>query len=202
MSNMSIIHDLSEEIRRRIFAAMTSVNGISLDFTDLSNNIVFTPPDESTESNTKLSLYLYHIGINNSLRNQAKLPSPQATDGLLTNPLPLELKYLITPLSDELNNQLMMGRMLQYVYDFPYIDSIDQKPIGNSFGGASERVRITPSLLTVEQLAQMWNALNQPYRLALGFSVDVVAIDSAKPASINPRVAELVASAGHKGRRA
>jgi hypothetical protein len=202
MSNMSIIHDLSEEIRRRIFAAMTSVNGISLDFTDLSNNIVFTPPDESTESNTKLSLYLYHIGINNSLRNQAKLPSPQATDGLLTNPLPLELKYLITPLSDELNNQLMMGRMLQYVYDFPHIDSIDQKPIGNSFGGASERVRITPSLLTVEQLAQMWNALNQPYRLALGFSVDVVAIDSAKPASINPRVAELVASAGHKGRRA
>lgn len=201
MSSMAIIHDLTIELRNRIFAAMNSASGLSLDFTDMVNNIVLSPPTDEAESNTRMSLYLYHIGINNSLRNQAKLASPNNTDSLLNNPLPIELKYLVTPLSDEPNNQLMMGRLLQYIYDFPRIDSIDQQALGNSFGGASGYVRITPSLMTVEQLAQLWNAFKQPYRLALAFTVDIVAIDSAKAAEINPRVAELIASAGHKGRQ-
>jgi hypothetical protein len=93
-----------------------------------------------------------------------------------------------------------MGRLLQFVYDNPRIDSLNNQPIGNSFGGGSPTLRILPDLLNVEQLSQLWNAFNQPYRLSLAFQVDIVTVDSANAPEIAPRVTDLLAVAGSKDR--
>ena len=188
MSAHTIINDVSLELRSRIFAAMNSAVGVTLGFTDESTNIVLEPPHDSPDNNTRLSLYLYHIGINNTQRNQNKLAQPGRDDELRSPPLPLELKYLATPVDDEESNQLVMGRLLQFVYDNPRIDSLNNQPIGNSFGGGSPTLRILPDLLNVEQLSQLWNAFNQPYRLSLAFQVDIVTVDSANAPEIAPRV--------------
>ncbi len=200
MSAHTIINDVSLELRSRIFAAMNSAVGVTLGFTDESTNIVLEPPHDSPDNNTRLSLYLYHIGINNTQRNQNKLAQPGRDDELRSPPLPLELKYLATPVDDEESNQLVMGRLLQFVYDNPRIDSLDNQPIGNSFGGGSPTLRILPDLLNVEQLSQLWNAFNQPYRLSLAFQVDIVTVDSANAPEIAPRVTDLLAVAGSKDR--
>jgi len=200
VSAFTIVSDITTEIRQRIFSALNSAPGVTLNFTDETSNIVFTPPQETPEAGAQMSLYLYHIGINNALRNQRMLAQPGRDDELRKPPLPLELRYLATPMQDEENNQLIIGRLLQFIYDQPSISTIDDVPLGNSFGGASHELRITPDLMNVEQLSQLWNAFNQPFRLSVTFQVDVVAIDSAKAPLVAPRVAEVLTVSGQRER--
>jgi hypothetical protein len=171
VSAYTVINDVSLELRRRIFAAMNSAVGVTLGFTDESTNIVLDPPHDTPDNATRMSLYLYHIGINNVQRNQRLLAQPGRDDEQRLAPLPLVLKYLATPVDDEESNQMVMGRLLQFIYDNPKLDSLDNQPLGDSFGGASRFLRVVPDLLNVEQLTQLWNAFNQPYRLSLAFQV-------------------------------
>ncbi len=200
MSGFTVINDIALELRSRIFNAMNSAVGVSLGFTDEVSNIVLDPPKETPDSGTRIYLYLYHVGINNALRNQRMLPEPERDDELRLPPLPLELRFIATPAIDEENNQLILGRLLQFVYDNPRIDSLGGEAVGDSFGGGSRELRLTPDLLNVEQLSQLWNAFNQPFRLSLAFQVDVVAVDSARMPKVAPRVVEAFTVAGPKER--
>lgn len=200
MSAFTIINDITAEIRRRVFESLNTAPGVTLNFTDETTNIVLTPPQETPEAGARLSLYLYHVGINNALRNQRKLPQPGRNDELRLPPLPLELRYLATPMEDEENNQYIIGRLLQFIYDQPHITTINDAPIGDSFGGGSRTLRITPDLMSVEQLSQLWNAFSQPFRLSIAFQVDVVAVDSARAPTIAPRVVDVLPVAGRKER--
>lgn len=200
MSAFTIINDVTLEIRRRVFASLNSAQGVTLNFTNETTNIVFTPPQETPENGARLSLYLYHIGVNGSLRNQRMLPQSGRPDELRLPPLPLELHYLATPMDDEENNQLIIGRLLQFIYDQPTINTLDDEPLGNSFGGGSSTLRITPDLMNVEQLSQLWSAFNQPFRLSIAFQVDVVSVDSARAPLVAPRVVDAFAVAGSKER--
>jgi len=200
VSSFTIINDITVELRHRIFTAMQTALGVDLGFTDESVNIALAPPEDVADTSTRLSLYLYHVGINNSMRNQNMLPQTARDDELRLPPLPLELRYLVTPTDDEEVSQLILGRLLQFIYDNPSLDTIGEVPLGNSFGGASRELRLTPDLLNVEQLSQLWNAFSQPFRLSLAFQVDVVAIDSARSPVIAPRVVDVLSVAGIKER--
>lgn len=200
MSAFTIINDVTSELRHRLFQSLNSAPGVTLNFTDETTNIVLTPPQESPDVGARLSLYLYHVGVNGSLRNQRKLPQPGHTDELRLPPLPLELHYLATPMDDEENNQYIIGRLLQFIYDEPSLAVLNNQPIGDSFGGGSRTLRITPDLMNVEQLSQLWNAFNQPFRLSIAFQVDVVAVDSAKVPMLAPRVVDVLSVAGSRER--
>lgn len=200
MSAFTIINDVTLEIRRRVFESLNSAQGVTLNFSNETTNVVFTPPQEAPENGARLSLYLYHIGVNGSLRNQRMLSQPGRPDEQRLPPLPLELHYLATPMDDEENNHLIIGRLLQFIYDQPIITSLNDEPIGDSFGGGSSRLRITPDLMTIEQLSQLWNAFNQPFRLSIAFQVDVVSVDSARAPLVAPRVVDALTVTGSKER--
>ncbi|MBU2112190.1 MAG: DUF4255 domain-containing protein [Gammaproteobacteria bacterium] len=195
MSAFTIVNDITLELRRRMFSSLTSASGVTLGYTDEVSNIVLSPVQDTPPANAKLSLYLYHIGLNSNLRNQRMLAGATADEQRLP-PLPLELRYLATPLEDEQNNQLVLSRLLQFIYDQPQISSLNAQPLDDSFGGASSKLRITPDLMAVDQLSQLWNAFKQPFRLSMAFMVDVVAIDSAKAPRVAPRVVDVLAVAG------
>jgi hypothetical protein len=199
MSAFTIVNDITLELRSRIFNSITSASGVTLGYTDEVSNIVLNAVQDTPPANAKLSLYLYHIGLNSSLRNQRMLAGAVSDEQRLP-PLPLELRYLATPLEDEDNNQLVLSRLLQFIYDQPLISSINAQPLGDSFGGGSSKLRITPDLMSVEQLAQLWNAFKQPFRLSIAFMVDVIAVDSAKAPRVAPRVVDVLAVAGTKDR--
>ena len=202
MSNFTIINDVTLEIRRRLFNALNNAPGLTLGLTNESSNISLSPPSETFDNNVRMSLYLYHMDINASLRNQRMLPQPGNDDEQRLPPLPLELHYLITPVDDEENNQLIIGRLMQTIYDNPSFSDINNVPLDNSFGGGTGQVRITPNLLNVEQMSQLWNSFNQPYRLAIALRVDVISVDSAKMPRVAPRVNDVFTLAGAKERNA
>lgn len=197
MSAFSIVQDTGLELRRRIFAALEQTPDTDFGLNGNINRIRIAPPGDDLPDGTLAALFLYHIDIDRHLRNQRSLPD--RTDPSLQRkpPLPLQFRFLFTPVDDDDSiNHLVLGRVLQHFYDEPFITTIAGNPIGDSFGGASDALRVRPDMLTVEQLSQLWNALSAPFRLSISFLVDVGAVDSGEPPRLAPRVDDMLAAPG------
>ena len=196
MSNYTVIQDASSELRRRICAALSSTPDADFGITK-PDSITLSPPSDHIQGNPPLSLYLYRVDQDGHLRNQPWLPDGQT--GQRYPPMPLKLCYLITPLkSDEDQNQLMLGRILQFFHDQPVLDSLDGTPLDSSHGGNSAEMRITFESLSMEELSQIWNALRADFRLSVAYSVRIVAIDSAQAVVDAKRVVDAYTVVGLK----
>jgi len=197
MSSFSIVQDASQEMRRRIFAALAATPDTDFGLNGNIDRIRVAPPRDDLPDGTLAALFLYHIEIDRHLRNQRLLPDRDDPSLQRRPPLPLQLRYLLVPLDDDDTvNQLVLGRVLQHFQDNPFIDTIAGVPLGDSFGAVSPALRVKPDMLPVEQLSQLWNALSVPYRLSVGFLVDVAAVDSSEPARRVPRTEELLTATG------
>lgn len=195
MSNYTVIQDASLELRRRIYAALSSAPDADLGLSSPDKDITLSPPSEKMTGTPRLSLFLYHIEPDGHLRNQPPLSAGQT--GLRFPPMAIQLRYLITPLDkDEDQNHLMLGRILQHFHDQPFVTSLNDTPLDNSHGGNSDRFRITFETLSMEQLSQVWNALNTGYRLSVAYAVRIVAIDSDQGVTDAKRVIEAHAAVG------
>ena len=197
MSSYSIVRGLSVELRQQIFSALQAASETIFTLTSPDANISLEAPYEPGETSRLVSLYLYHVDIDHHLRNRQ--PLTDRTDPTLQRraPLPLRLRYLMTPLdADETMNHLILGRIIQHFHDHPSLGTLDGVDIGDSFGGGPRELRVRPDLMTMEQLAQIWNAFNTPYRLSLSLLVETMAIDSALPPARKERVREAVFASG------
>lgn len=194
MSSYTIIQNTSEELRRRIFNSLASAPDADLNLQSPESDITFSPPSEQLPKSLVLSLYLYHVEVNGDLRNQRRLAVGQS--GIRMPPIPLDLRYLITPLDDtETINQLIIGRIIQHFYEEPFLTSLNGTPLDDSFGGSSDQFRIMLEPLSIEFLSQLWSSLNTDFRLAIGYHVRVVAIDTTEVAA-SKRVSESHAAVG------
>lgn len=201
MPGFGIIHDVSIELRRQIFEALESTSDTDFGLGGSVERITLQSPGDTLDANTVASLYLYHLEIDKHLRNQPPLPSRLRDDEFRRPPLPLQLRYLFTPVDDaETVNQLVLGRVLQHFHDVPQFATVSGSLIGDAFGGASPDIRVKPDLLSLEQLSQIWNAFSTPYRVALSLLVEVVAVDSGQPPRRQGRVGELIAGIGEEDR--
>jgi hypothetical protein len=200
LSSYAILHDVSRELRRQIFDALNAAPETVFALADLEN-VSLKPPNEPRASGQVASCYLYHVDVDQHLRNQPPLPDRGAPDRFRRPPLPLKLRYLLTPVDDdESNNHLLLGRVVQHFHDEPGFNVADGREIGDSFGGASPELRVRPDLLSMEQLAQIWNAFSTPYRLSVSLLVEIVAVDSGRPPYRQPRVREAVTAVGRAER--
>ena len=196
MSNYAIIHDTTLELRRQIVAALVSAPDADLEITE--NEITLALPTNDLVGAPRLSLYLYHIDADANLRNQKRLDV--GPSGQRFPPLAVSLHYLVTPLDEqEQVNHLILGRILQFFHDHPFFSELNGTPLDNSFGGNSNQFRILLEPLTMEQLSQIWGALNADYRLAVAYNVRIVAIDSDQGVSPAPRVVEAHTVVGRHG---
>jgi hypothetical protein len=177
MSRFSIIRDTSIELRGALFQALTSAEDTDFGLDNAESDIVLAAPMSELPDESRLSIYLYHIEPDEFLRNQK--PVTVGPSGLLRAPVGLRLRYLITPLGDEEDeNQLMLGRIIQAFHDRPFIDRVAGAPLGTSFGGGSPELRISFETLSLESLSRIWHALNVPYRLSVAYLVRVAMVDS------------------------
>ncbi|TVR60012.1 MAG: DUF4255 domain-containing protein [Gemmatimonadales bacterium] len=187
MSAFSVIQDVSVLLRREIYDALASAPGVTFTLSDPATNVRLEPPGDEGEA-TYATLYLYQVELDRHLRNQRNLPSRQDPSRSRRPPLTLQLRYLFTPADSlETNNQLLLGRVLQHFHDHPLLPVPGEEP-RDSHGGASVDLRVVPETPSLEQLTQLWNALNEPFRLSVVFLVEVVAIDSGLPPQAAPRV--------------
>jgi hypothetical protein len=155
-------------------------------------NIVFGRPlahDDDKDSSPRLNIYLYRVTPNAAFRN-ADLPTRRADGTLVKRPMAaLDLHYLFTfhGKDDQFEPQLMLGTVASTLQAEPILlPSIIQSALG-SFGVLSasdlasqvERVRFTPTALSLEEFSKLWSAFFQvEYRLSMAYQASVVLIEN------------------------
>src|SRR6185503_735750 len=125
-----------------------------------------------------VNLYLYQVTENPYAKNQ---PWITRSDGVQEYPpLALNLHYLLTPYaSDPMSaHQVLTHAMLKF-----YLNStLLAAALPDSLQLSVERLTVNLCQMTLEELTRIWNALQTPYRLSVGYEVRVVLIDSHRTA--------------------
>ncbi|MEO0975233.1 MAG: Pvc16 family protein, partial [Pseudomonadota bacterium] len=125
MSSYEIIHDVSEELRVRLYDALATTPGLDLGLTSPQENISLVAPGEDGGPDVRVRAYLYHVDVSRHLRNQLPFSAPAQPQSQHQPPLPLQLRYLLTPVQDdEPTNHRMLGRLLQYFNDHPTVTTV------------------------------------------------------------------------------
>ena len=121
-----------------------------------------------------VSLWLYRVGRHGDLVNQP--PKRSAPGKILHRSLPIDLYYLVTPISKEpKDEQSLMGRVLQVFNDHPVLRGSDLR---DDLKGSGEELRVIMDALTLQEISQVWWALQESYQLSVAYLVQVVNIDS------------------------
>jgi hypothetical protein len=134
-----------------------------------------SPVDEVVQQNKpKVNLFLYRVSENSFGKN----PERQAIgpDALEYPPLWLNLFFLLTPFADDKLDELrVLGEAMRVLHDNAIVAGSALK---GSLEHTGEELAVTLCAFTLEQLAQIWNALDKPYRLSVCYEVRTVFIDS------------------------
>ncbi len=128
-----------------------------------------------------VSLFMFHIDVNSSLRNELRheTPPPNAPAGAVArnvDALPLDLRFLITVFRDpdasvQTPNELdRLGRIIQALHVQPTLS-------GPSMHG--QMVRVSPEPYPMEELSRVWGLFGQDvYRSSMVYLATPVFIDA------------------------
>ncbi|MCW4030707.1 MAG: DUF4255 domain-containing protein [Candidatus Bathyarchaeota archaeon] len=136
-----------------------------------SKQISAFPPRDIQSKDPHLSVYLYRVTENLSLRNQPQ--TPQSPRTLLY----LNLQYLITPLTQKSeDDQLVLGKVLQLFSGKPVFRGAD---LQGDLGADGGDLRITLDALGLEDLSRLWLMLGSSHKTSLSYTVSPVCIKPA-----------------------
>jgi len=142
-----------------------------------------------------VNVYLYQVTPNAAFRN-VDLPTRRADGTLVKQPVAaLDLHYLFTfhGSDDQLEPQLMLGAVAVTLQTQPVItpqniQSATSAATGFSFLSTSdlanqvERIRFTPTALTLEEFSKLWSAFFQvEYSLSAAYQASVVLMTDETP---------------------
>ena len=182
MSDFSIIHDASLQLRRSIFDALQATEGTGFGLDGDIERLTLSSPAAAAERRPVASLYLYRFGINPSRRLQADPPVRGDSRHCRTPAVSLRLHLLFAPLlADESANLLLLGRVLQHVHDEPVITLFDGQPLNGGRLAADLMLRCTPEEPELPAITGLWTALGAPLRLAAFFRLETIAVANGVP---------------------
>ena len=143
-------------------------------------NIVLSNPAQPVGANVtrQLSLWLYQVLANEYLRNDAPVRKRDQNDDTAQfyPPLAINLLYLLTPSTgSDLGDQQVLGRALQVFHDQSIL-TLQSAQLPSH----SEELHVSLAPRTIEELAKVWEAMQQPYRLSVCYEVRVARIDSLR----------------------
>jgi len=166
------------------------------------------PPDRilsATGSNEvpQINLFLYHVNTNPAWRNN-ELPWYDSSGQRVRNaPLPLNLHYFLTTYGPgEFDSEILLGWAMQVLHETPILTrtlmQAKLNDLANPGGGNPvsseikaiatttlpeqiELVRITPEVLTMDDLSKLWTAFQARYRTTAAYQASVVLIQSKQP---------------------
>ncbi len=189
MSGYDVISQVSTALRERLFPPLTDD---LRQFFQTAEAIHVGPPDRLTE-NHNLNIFLYQVTEDPHLKNRPRrstsdtppLPADGPSLGMERQALPpmaLRLHYLITPSVQTSDSgpdstsaiDLILGRVLATMYDAPTLDVLDPET------SAGHEVRAIFDPLSVAEQAEVWEAIQQPYRVSLPYQVRVPLLDSKR----------------------
>lgn len=164
------------------------------------------PPDtvvvSGDEASPRLNLFMYQATHNAALRNAA-LPSVTGRGARSSSPpLALDLHYLVTAYgTGDLQGEVLLGYAMQLLHETPVLTraalrtALDPAPVDGSLlpsiyealraadlAEQAEMIKITPTLLSTEEMSRLWSALQARYRPTAAYVVSVVLIDALRGA--------------------
>lgn len=156
-------------------------------------NVGFSRPDGSTGNGSPtVNVYLYQVTPNAAYRN-SDLPTHRSDGTLVQKPqAALDLHYLFTfhGSDDKLEPQRMLGAVASTLQAQPLLSTQNiQAAIasaqfstilaGSDLASQVERVRFTPTALSLEEFSRLWSAFFQvEYSLSVAYQASVVLIES------------------------
>lgn len=154
----------------------------------------------STEP-SQLNLFLYHVSPNAAWRN-VDFPARDSLGGRLTNPpLALDLHYLLTAYGGEdFHSEILLGYAMQLMHDTPVLtrqairaaltptSPVTPSLLPPAYAGLAaadladqiELIKITPHVMTTEEMSKLWAAFQSHYRPTAAYNVSVVLIENAR----------------------
>jgi hypothetical protein len=148
-----------------------------------TERISLAPPAvENGVERAPLSLWLYLVNENEHVKNRP--PSTRADGTITPPPLALALYYLVTPgapnagTSDaaaaQERKQRILGKVLQVFHTEPIIALVDRA------AGRVDELYVTLARLSLDELSQVWQALDEPFRISIALRVTTGRVDSLR----------------------
>jgi hypothetical protein len=143
-------------------------------FFDVSLN---SPAEETAVANgmrPKVNLFLYRVTENAFGKNQEE--EALAPDTLGYPPLWLNTCFLLTPFAENKLDELrVLGEAMRVLHDNAIVSGA---ALQGSLENTSEELHIHLNPFSLEQVAQIWSAMDKSYRLSVCYEVRTVFIDS------------------------
>ena len=182
MSDYRVVGAVDETFRMLLWSQMQFDSEISSILTT-EQRITFEPPfkiiRDTDPVQDSLSIFLYRIVEDGELRNRP----PRGNNGSLRYPpLPLDLFYLITPLTNTTeNDHKVLSKALQILYDNAIVRG---SALQGVLQDTAEELRVILNPMSMEDMSKLWSAFMRPLRLAVSYEVKVVYIDSERETSV------------------
>jgi len=126
-----------------------------------------------------VSLFLYRIEVNASLRN---LPAKVGLDGITRRPpLPLDLYYLLTVWAkDTIKQQRILGWAMRTLEDAPVLSAARLNHFGTETDvfQPDEKVEVIFHSLTLQDMSNLWSTFKISVPASVAYIARVVGIDS------------------------
>jgi len=176
----TVISEVSKLLRQTLWDGFDGdvdlTSGSNAPVPNIDAIVLRNPADAATDAGHRLSIWLYQVQQNEYLRNQPQERVPGDDTRQRFPPLSINLFYLLTPFtgSDD-SDQMVLGRSMQIFHDnaILLLESAEEP-------GKGEELRIMMSHRDLRELAEVWEALQQPYRLSVCYEVRVPQIDSLR----------------------
>jgi hypothetical protein len=168
MSDYTAIRDVTLQLRWVLFEGLSTTN-IGNHHVDPQSISVFSPSDVISGNEAGLmSMFLFRIEPSSTSRNESPTGDHAAQ---------VDLYYLLTPTSGEPDtDQLILGRTIQILEANQNLRGSSRMP---NLSVNPVDARLTPSDLSFEASARIWDALDEPYRLSICYRVEGVTINAA-----------------------
>ncbi len=148
----------------------------------------------SAQSRDRLNLFFCQATTNPGWRNVGMPTRNHDGDRVNTDPLALDLHYLLTAYSQETYHaEIMLGYAMQLLHETPVLprDTIrnalrslsgSNRPADRALATADladqiEQIKISAQPTNSEELSRFWSALQTPYRPSASYQVSVVLIE-------------------------
>lgn len=134
-----------------------------------------SPADEvPQQGKPKVNLFAYRVIENAFAKNQER--QAIGPGALEYPPLWLNIFFLLTPFAEEKLDELrVFGEAMRVLHDNSIIPRARLKGV---LENTDEELHVELCPFSLEQLAQIWSALDKPYRLSVCYEVRTVYIDS------------------------
>jgi hypothetical protein len=182
MSDYTVIRLVNGRLRQLLFDGM--VGEAAQYFPTIDSIHIGSPKETADLANTqpkRLSVFLYQVTEDPHMKNRQPASANGGGARLRVPPMALRFHYMLTPfVPDSEGNALVLGKILEVLYDNSTLSIVDP------LTGETEDVRVIFETLSLAELAEVWEALREPYRVSLAYQLRVPRLQSRRELGAAP----------------